>query len=451
MTYRVFKFRPHTVADYLSINDLPMPQVASRTGLYFVFDFDYTLTYMHSEGNVVENVDYIGQYYPELYFLLRTLRCFGEVFILSRSPRLALINNFVTNRQFIPHIFTSSHVLGSSGPRETQMSSEAWSDKKTAVLEKMYQTYQPSSKKDIFFFDDEMNNIIKAADAGFSVFYTDPAKSDSSSYPEITMQNIRSILDLLGRRFSVTTALNRVIKDGKDKKEVQKLNNDLNLMISRYLSIQDAYHYLLAMSSTRDEIKKQTQGRDIQRKERVSELILSLQKAIDVEIVYWFSNYYIDSNLIFSYTNGAGSMTFETYPIYFLARKMPHNEWAFAYGNDGPKYRSRDKKKKFGPIYISGSFVLKDNKPIFTIKSIKRQTIYYINDINKKIMEIMESENRRWWMQNYAESRERDMQREMRREAGVRLWWQIETPPKKTTSVFGLLLEFFKRENVFLT
>jgi hypothetical protein len=70
-------------------------------------------------------------------------------------------------------------------------------------------------------------------------------------------------------------------------------------MISRYLSIQDAYHYLLAMSSTRDEIKKQTQGRYIQRKERVSELILSLQKAIDVEIVYWFSNYYIDSNLIF--------------------------------------------------------------------------------------------------------------------------------------------------------
>jgi hypothetical protein len=62
-----------------------------------------------------------------LYFLLRTLRCFGEVFILSRSPRLALIKNF--------------DQLGSSGPRETQMSSEAWSDKKTAVLDILQEGY----------------------------------------------------------------------------------------------------------------------------------------------------------------------------------------------------------------------------------------------------------------------------------------------------------------------
>jgi hypothetical protein len=198
--------RPVVQVPLQSITDLRMPQIISRTGLYFVFDFDHTLTYRHSKGNVVTNVDYIGKYYSDIYFLLRLLRCFGEVFILSRSPRLALINNFHANRQFIPDILNPSHVFGSSGIEETDMSDHDWTEKKVTVLENMFHAYQPFSKKDIFFFDDEKDNIVKAAEAGFSIYHT------GQPGPEITMQNIRILLDLLGKRFGVDPLLEKIIQ-----------------------------------------------------------------------------------------------------------------------------------------------------------------------------------------------------------------------------------------------
>uniref|UniRef100_A0A6C0K1X2 RING-type domain-containing protein n=1 Tax=viral metagenome TaxID=1070528 RepID=A0A6C0K1X2_9ZZZZ len=197
-----------------SITDLRMPQIISRTGLYFVFDFDHTLTYRHSGGKVVTDADYIGKYYEELHFLISLLRCFGEVFIISRSPRQALIYNLQTNRQFIPDIFDPSHVFGSSGREETGMPAGVWTEKKVAVLENMFQTYQPFSKKDIVFFDDEKDNVVKAEQAGFSIFHTDPARTGrpGPSFPEVTMQNIRILLDLLGKRFGVAPLLEKIIQ-----------------------------------------------------------------------------------------------------------------------------------------------------------------------------------------------------------------------------------------------
>lgn len=195
-----------------SITELPIPRSTSKSGLYFVFDFDHTLTYRHSGGNVIADVDYMGQDYEELSFLLRLLRCFGDVFILSRSPKRALVNNLQSNHQLLPDILDASRVFGSSGPQETSMSGKMWTEKKVAVLEKMYRAYQPSSKQDIIFFDDEIDNINKAAEAGFTAYHTDPKKTSARgpTFPQVTMQNIRHLLHHLGERYGVETAMAQV-------------------------------------------------------------------------------------------------------------------------------------------------------------------------------------------------------------------------------------------------
>lgn len=125
-----------------------------------VFDFDLTLTAIHSSGVPDLQVDYFGK--NRLYKVKKLLSDIKqhnhEIYINTRG-----ITTLVQN--YMKHVGLNKYVTKIYGAKDiTELQSNDWPDRKVTILKKIKNRHPG---KPIYFYDDMQDNIMAARAAGF--------------------------------------------------------------------------------------------------------------------------------------------------------------------------------------------------------------------------------------------------------------------------------------------
>ena len=130
-----------------------------------VFDFDKTLTVVHTGGKPIIGVDYFSGYLPLITEYLRTYRQKGwKVYINTRGIQSAVI-------RYLNSVDLSKYIDGVYGAHNMEeLNGSGWAERKVSILHTIRQLHD-ETPNNIYFFDDTKENILAAKQAGYANSY----------------------------------------------------------------------------------------------------------------------------------------------------------------------------------------------------------------------------------------------------------------------------------------